>query len=428
MSFSAADTPIDALSDWLMEQALFEPELEALFEGCNRRLHAAGIPVARAMIASSILHPLYESFTVQWTLKDGIETTYHVHANRNRGAWMSSPLHYMLSYDLPNLRRKLIGEDAVLDFPVLEELAESGMTDYMSYTVSFYDPRRGDEHDEYGPGIIGSWCTDRSSGFSDSDLRGLNRLQQRLAVAVKMRVKDQIAGNILETYLGQSAGRKVLNGQIKRGDGERIYSVIWYSDLRDSTKLADSMSGDSYIELLNRYFECTANSVLEHQGEVLRFPGDAVLAIFPINEQTSSTDACIRALKAATLAFCRLDELNKARELDHQPPLNFGIGLHVGEVLFGNIGVPQRLEFTVIGPAMNETARLEALTKERNVEILTSEKFVRHLEKAKCETIGECRPLGERSLQGVDQPMRIYEYVANEKQAENKADEDIFRN
>ncbi len=411
MSFSAANTPIDSLSDWLMEQALSEPDLEALFEGCNRRLHAAGIPVTRAMISSSILHPLYESFNVLWTLEGGIETTYHVHDSRNRDAWLSSPFHYMLSHDLTVLRRKLTGEEAVLDFPILEELLNAGITDYAGYTVYFKSPGQAQAYGEFEPGIIGSWATDRITGFTDADLRALNRLQQRLAVAVKMRIKHQIAANILETYLGRNAGQKVLNGQIKRGDGERIYSVVWYSDLRGSTQLADAMDGDAYIELLNRYFECTAGSVLSHGGEVLRFPGDAVLAIFPIGSKTSSTVACIQALKSASMAFAKLAELNTERAVEHQAELDFGVALHVGEVLFGNIGVPQRLEFSVIGPAMNETARLESLTHALEANILTSEKFVVHMEQAQCESMGEFRLLGRHCLQGVDQPMNVYQYL-----------------
>jgi adenylate cyclase len=411
MSFNSADTPVDALSDWLMEQALSEPELEELVEGCNRRLHAAGIPVARSIITSPILHPLYQSFTVIWTLDEGIETTYHVHDSINREAWKASPLRYLLKHRLPTLRRQLAGENAVLDFPVLEELAEKGMTDYLCYLVPFGEEQAVDlDEGEFGFGIIGSWATDRPAGFSDTDLRALNRVQQRLAVAVKMRVKDKITENILETYLGQGAGRKVLDGQIKRGDGERIYSVIWYSDLRGSTTLADHMTGDKYIELLNSYFECTANAVLEHQGEVLRFPGDAVLGIFPINEQTDSNLACMNALKAATSAFERLNTLNNARADVNEAPLEFGIGLHVGDVLFGNIGVPQRLEYSVIGPAMNETARLEALTKDLDGNILTSESFVKHLKDRHCKTIGECKLLGEYALQGIDKPMKVYEY------------------
>lgn len=416
MSFNTADTPIDALSDWLMEQALSEPELEQLIEGCNRRLHAAGIPVSRSIITSPILHPLYRSFTVLWTLEDGIETTYHVHDSVNRDAWKASPLRYILQHRLPAFRRQLVGDNAVLDFPILEELAENGMTDYLCYLVPFGDDQKevlGE--DEFGSGIIGSWCTDRPAGFSDADLRALNRVQQRLAVAVKMRVKDKIAISILETYLGQDAGRKVLNGQIKRGDGERIYSVIWYSDLRNSTKLADSMTGDKYIELLNRYFECTANAVLECHGEVLRFPGDAVLGIFPINELTETSVACLNALKAATSAFKRLEILNHERTQAGETALDFGIGLHVGEVLFGNIGVPQRLEFSVIGPAMNETARIEALTKELDADILTSENFVQHLKDAQCKTIGECKLLGDYALQGIGKPMKVYEYISKIK-------------
>jgi len=414
MSFNSADTPVDALSDWLMEQALSEPALEELVEGCNRRLHAAGIPVARSIITSPILHPLYRSFTVVWTLEGGIETTYHVHDSVNRGAWQASPLRYILVHQLPVLRRQLKGENAVLDFPVLEELAESGMTDYLCYLVPFGDDQAMNmERDEFGSGIIGSWATGREAGFSDADLRALNRVQQRLAVAIKMRVKDKIAENILETYLGLGAGRKVLDGQIQRGDGERIYSVIWYSDLRGSTTLADHMTGDKYIELLNCYFECTANAVLEFEGEVLRFPGDAVLGIFPINEKTDSSLACLNALKAATSAFERLSELNGVRADNEEAPLDFGIGLHVGEVLFGNIGVPQRLEFSVIGPAMNETARLEALTKDLDANILTSENFINHLKDAHCKAVGECKPLGAYVLSGIDKPMTVYEYQSN---------------
>lgn len=414
MSFNSADTPIDALSDWLMEQALSEPELDDLVEGCNRRLHAAGIPVSRSIITSPILHPLYQSFTVVWTLDKGIETTYHVHDSINRDAWKMSPLRYILQHQLSVMRRQLVGENAVLDFPILEELAERGMTDYLCYLVPFGDQQAVElDKDEFGSGIIGSWCTDRDTGFSDSDLRAFNRVQQRLAVAVKMRVKEIIAGNILETYLGQDAGRKVLNGQIKRGDGERIYSVIWYSDLRGSTTLADNMTGDKYLELLNKYFECTANSVLEHQGEVLRFPGDAVLGIFPINEKIDSSTACMNALRAATSAFERLKTLNGQRAEANEAPLDFGIGLHVGEVLFGNIGVPQRLEFSVIGPAMNETARLEALTKDLNADILTSGNFVRHLKDSQCKSIGQCKLLGEHALQGIGKPMKVYEYLSN---------------
>ncbi len=414
MSFNSADTPVDALSDWLMEQALSEPNLEDLVEGCNRRLHGAGIPVARSIMTSPSVHPLYQSFTVLWTLGGGIETTYHVHDSANRDAWQTSPLRYILLHRLPVLRRQLVGENAVLDFPVLEELVEEGMTDYLCYLVPFGEDKEVDtDQNEFGPGIIGSWSTDRATGFSDNDLRSLNRIQQRLAVAIKMRVKDIIAGNILDTYLGQGAGRKVLNGQIKRGDGERIYSVIWYSDLRGSTTLADTMPGDEYIYLLNSYFECTANAVLEHQGEVLRFPGDAVLSIFPINEQTDSSRACMNALKAATSAFERLGVLNQKRAEAKEAPLNFGIGLHVGNVLFGNIGVPQRLEFSVIGPAMNETARLETLTKELNANILTSENFVDHLKDSHCKTIGKVKLLGEYALQGIDKPMNVYQYLSN---------------
>jgi adenylate cyclase len=173
----------------------------------------------------------------------------------------------------------------------------------------------------------------------------------------------QKARNILAAYLGPSAGEKVLAGQIRRGDGQDINAVIWFCDLRDSTPLADSMSRREFLALLNDYFECVLGPVLEQQGQVLRFIGDAALAIFPVGERPA--EACAKALAAAREAIVRMGKLNQARSR----PLRFGIGLHLGELTYGNIGTPTRIEFTVIGAAANEAARIEGLCKVLKVDL-----------------------------------------------------------
>ncbi len=218
------------------------------------------------------------------------------------------------------------------------------------------------------------------------------------------------AKELLYTYLGKRTGERVLSGLVKRGDGEKIYAVIWYCDLRDSTPLAESMPLESFLSTLNDFFDCMAGAVLDHGGEVLRFIGDAALAIFPISGTTESLHkvctptakgACERALAAARDARSRIEALNKQRIIRRELPLGFGLGLHVGEVMYGNIGVPERLEFTVIGSAANEAARLEALCKELDQSILISWEFPR------------CFPdqmisLGFHRLRGVSTPKEIF--------------------
>ena len=304
----------------------------------------------------------------------------------------------MLDSGIPFLRRRLTGADALVDFPILEELRDRDATDYLSYAVRFGD-LEPDEQD-VNSGLLGSWATDRASGFSGRDIQSLLRIQQRLAVACKVTINDQTARTILTTYLGPDAGEKVMNGQIKRGDGQTIHAVIWYSDLRNSTKLAASMPAEDFLDLLNAYFECTAGAVLAHGGEVLRFIGDAVLAIFPFGDG-NKRDCCEAALAAAHEADRRNDETNEERSGTGQETFDFGLALHVGDVMFGNIGVPERLEFSVIGPAANEVARLEDMTKTLNRRILMSKEFTSELPL-------DWDSLGEHELRNVDSPMEIF--------------------
>ena len=244
--------------------------------------------------------------------------------------------------------------------------------------------------------------TDRAGGFVDEDIQALRRIQRRLAVACKMTIREQITRNVLSAYLGPDAGQMVLNGNIQRGDGETIHAVIWFSDLRQSTALADRLAPQDYLDTVNTYFECTAGAVLENGGEVLRFIGDAVLGIYPIREDGySEVEACEKALAAATEAERRMEALNRTRAEYGEDALDFGLGLHLGDLIYGNIGVPERVEFSVIGPAANEVARLEDLTKILGRRVLVSESFAQALDR-------EWESVGVHALRGVGEPMEVF--------------------
>ena len=378
-----------------MEQALGQTALADLFGGCCERLLGAGIPLSRADIAFRVLHPLYEAMGMTWLRGSGVESESYIHREGEEPPepFASSPLWYMARTQLPFLRRRLTGDEAIIDFPLLAELRDAGSTDYLGYLVYFGSGPRD--------GIAGSWTTDRSSGFREQDIRDLLRIQQRLCVASKMRIREQIALNVVTAYLGPDAGRRVLAGQIQRGDGETIHAVIWYSDLRGSTHMADTLPRDDYIRTLNNYFECAGGAVLAQGGEILSFIGDAVLAIFPIDGNAKATTrACERALAACRDAQSRLAAVNLKRREAGANQLAFGLALHLGDVLFGNIGLPERVSFSIIGSTVNEVARLEALTKELGRQILATGAFAGH-------TSIMWDNLGRHQLRGVGAPLEV---------------------
>ena len=391
---------VDGIADWLMSSALGRTGVDAIFEGCCQRLHAAGVPLVRALTAFRTLHPLFASVNLVWRLNQGVDRNPILHEQAfSTEEWHRSPMHHLLRHRIPFLRRRLTGPHAIVDFPVLEDLRDAGVTDYLCYLAPFASEA------EPGPdarGIMGSWATDRPSGFSDEDLRVFARIQRRYAVSCKVQIQERTTRNVLETYLGPDAGARVLEGQIRRGDGERIHAVIWYSDMRDSTRLADRLDPHAFMDLLNRYFECTAGAVIAGGGEVLRFVGDAVLAIFPIRDGgDDARSAAERALAAARDAEQRLSRTNRRLAESGNDPIGFGLGLHVGDVMYGNIGVPERLEFSVIGPAANEVARIEDLTKELGRRVLLSAAFA--------DAAGSrCEPLGAHRLRGVATPVEVF--------------------
>lgn len=393
---------IDEIANWLSDQALGKVDLEVLSQQFFDRLYGAGMPISRSHITFDTLHPLFAAVSMEWNRGQGIYTNYHPHVTaKNNDAWKNSPFFTMLEANMTILRRHITGDEALLDFPVLKEFKEKGATDYLAYMIKFGDAQ-GDG------GIFGSWLTDRPNGFTNSEIRSLLRLQKRLGVAYKIGIKEQISENIVTAYLGSNAGKRVLSGNIQRGDGEDIHAVIWFCDLRGSVKLANSMPNDEFLVLLNDFLEGMAGAVLDNGGEVLRYIGDAALAIFPIEcenrEGCQAAQACELALAAARDATSRINELNRNRQKNGETAVGYGIGLHIGNVMYGNIGSPERIEFTVIGPAANMAARIESQCKVLKKSILISSDFADNFE-------GELQSVGHHKLGGIDQQQELFTLI-----------------
>jgi len=397
-------TLVTGINEWLVDQALSEPDIITMFEGLCNRIHAIGIPLARARLTWPTLHPLFQAETILWARGRETEFEQFLHQESRSDAWLLSPMKYMFENDVLVLRRNLDGPSKLMDFPVLSEVAAQGMTDYFVIRTALSVKNETGIKEQMG--IITTWSADREGGFSNDELEALQKIQRRFAVACKTVIQARIARNISETYLGKEAGGRVLAGSIRRGDGRETKAVVWYNDMRASTALADTMPGADYIQLLNTYFDCTATPVIDAGGEVLDFIGDAVLAIFPY-EDASGQKA---AVKAATTALRNVikarDALNSQRTAQGLFPIRFGIGLNTGTVMFGNIGVSQRLTFSVIGPTVNEVSRIEAMTKATGIDALVTREIV-------ALDPGNWVSIGNQRLPGVSEEIELFTFAKN---------------
>ena len=401
MSHTALLRPI---RDWLTIQALGEPDAVEMFDTLCRRLAGIGLPIKRARLIWPTLHPLFQAETVIWDLGKQAELEQFPHQDNETEAWTKSPLRFVLENNLDVLRRKLTGPDATIDFPMLEDLKKQGLTEYLVLATPM-ELRTPDAVTpaETSRGTMVSWSTERENGFSDDDVAAFQAIQQILAVAVKNVIQSRISRNIASTYLGTRAGRSVLEGKIRRGDGETTKAVVWYSDLRNSTMLGETMEADQYFDLLNAYYEATAAPLVEQGGEVLDFIGDAVLGIFPYHDVEDLGEAARQANSALDECLVRSKENNSERERQGLDRYQFGIGLNVGEVRFGNIGIPQRLSFSVIGPTVNEVARIESMTKLLQQPVLAGRTLA---------ILGPDRwkSLGEHKLEGKLDPIELFAF------------------
>ncbi len=375
------------LVDWLLRDSWEASGIDELTARFARQLRHVGIPVTRLNLMVRTLHPQVLGIVHLWDVAgDDVETIELSHQRGEEERFLSSPLVPIFA-GRGGIRRRLEGPNAKLDFPILQDLREEGGTDYAAMPITFSD---GQIH-------ALTLGTDRQGGFETEHLGHVHEVLPLLARLVEVHTMRRTARTLLDTYLGAHTGQRVLDGLIRRGDGELIPSIIWWADLRGSTPLADRIPRQRYLDLLNEFFECTAGAAIDRGGEVLKFIGDAVLAIFPVD---SEKKAAFTALAAARDAVAQLEKLN-AVNLDPESRLSAAIALHVGEVNYGNIGIHGRLDFTVTGPAVNEVARLERIGKNIGKEIVTSDEFAKLVP-------GETRSLGVHRLRGVPRPMEVY--------------------
>ena len=403
---------INALNAWLAKAGLRgEPEA-ALVSGFCERAVAAGLPISRALLFIDTLHPVYEGRLVRWGhdpsqpavqeygrtglpggaadqhLSSGVEQTDAA------ARWRASPFFYMLRTGESLLRRYVTAENE-REFPALRDYRTAGLTDYVAIINRFAPEGIIGEMDC----IYSSWLTARADGFADAHIAALTRVVPMLALAVKAAALARMTGTLMETYLGRDAGRRVLSGRIMRGVADRIDAVIWFSDLRGFTRITDS-APEQVIPLLNAYADVIVSAIHAQGGDVLKLIGDGTLAIFTAADRPH---ACAAALGAATTARGEVAALNAKRARDGLPVTDMYLGLHVGEVFYGNVGSTERLDFTVVGPAVNETSRIAAMCRSVEQPVLVSEAF------ANVDGMrGRLVSVGRYALRGVAQPQALF--------------------
>ncbi|KQV70426.1 adenylate/guanylate cyclase domain-containing protein [Rhizobium sp. Root1220] len=390
---SVSSILLDRVAEWLTNSSLAGDDLENIVRGFCERIAAAGLPIARVHLTFSMLHPLYDALSFTWRRASGVTIEGYRHAvGQKPDRFLQSPYYYLLDNNLQHIRRR-IPADGPAEFPVFADLRQEHITDYLAFVQPFGDGSV--------QGMMGSWSTDSHVGFSDDMIDALLRMQNHLAVAAKMAVLGKLANNMLTTYLGGDAGKRVLNGQIRRGDGETIRAALVMGDMRQSTMYAEKEGRQAYIDTLNQFFDAIAAPFNRNGGEILSFLGDGFLAVYPCGRHKDpSKIACQAALSAVHQAQARVAELNKERLEAGLSKVSYGIGLHVGNVMFGNVGLKDRLTFSAFGSAVNEVQRLQSLTKKYSREVVASQAFAGY-----CG--GEWNTLGEEKLRGIRQKVTV---------------------
>jgi adenylate cyclase len=360
-----APIPGGEVSRWILaEGPSIDSDVELFDELCWRLL-GDGVPLRRATLYAGTLHPLIRGIGARWLRDQNVIEDFRIlHGSGETDEYLRSPIRATIERGTP-FRRRLNAE--IPEYPLLEKLRKAGATDYFALALNR----------TFRTFPVVTWSTDEPGGFSDADIKALEEINPALAAIVDARAVRRISANLLDTYLGPQAGRRVLAGQIRRAEGERLRAVIMMTDLRDFTGLSDRLPGEEVIELLDDYFDAFATPIEKRKGEILKFMGDGMLGIFPAEDHDDFSAASVHALEAATEGLERLDTINQARRSTGRSELRTGIGLHLGEVIYGNVGAAGRLDFTVIGPAVNLASRIEDLTKRLLRPMLFSSAFAR---------------------------------------------------
>ncbi|MBS0517854.1 MAG: adenylate/guanylate cyclase domain-containing protein [Proteobacteria bacterium] len=392
---------IDRIADWVIRRGLegiSEPDL--LREFCLK-CRMVGLDITRALAFIDTLHPVYEGRIFRWRGDGTEEEPVREYGPSGEGAaaesWQRSPFFHLLQTGGEELRRRIgFGEPA--DFAIIQDMKDAGHTDYVVFVHRFARSGVIGEMDC----VSSAWSTRCAQGFSDADLAALRRLVPALALAIKSAALSQIARTLVEVYLGRDAGARVLDGRIQRGVADRIESVLWFSDLRGFTAITDTAPPDEIIPLLNDYADAVITAIRDAGGDVLKLIGDGTLAIFRDDDPAV---ACAKALKAEFLMRRNVRELNARRAMEARPTTTVYLGLHIGEVFFGNVGSTDRLDFTVVGPAVNETSRIASMCRSVDRPLLVSSAFAAALPPEKRTKLVS---VGRFALRGVGRAQDLF--------------------
>ena len=380
-----------SISRWLLEESTSCPDFRGVVQGLADRLNESGLPILRLSVGFDMLHPEMLAANYTWHRGDRfVHRTEVPHGVLRTDLYEQSPYKPIIEGTV-SLRRRLVGPDAQMDFPILDDLRADGGANYLVVGL----PRSDGKVNRC------SYVTDRAEGFTDTEIADLISLRIELGLIAELYGRARMTRGLLDLYLGTEAGPRIYNGQIKRGEGATIRSVILIGDLRGFTHLSETLPLDALTALLNQYFEATIGPILSHGGEVLKLMGDGVLGVFPIRSEAEIDRACEDALNAAELAMANIALLNRRRLRQGEEPLASGIGLHVGNAMYGNVGTSERLDFTVIGPNVNLCARLEALAGAEGRHIVCSAEFAEH-------SSGTMQSIGFHTLKNIGHPVEAF--------------------
>ncbi|MCA0930213.1 adenylate/guanylate cyclase domain-containing protein [Ruegeria profundi] len=391
------------LSDWLVERGLEGASKEELLDGYCNKLLDLGVPLMRFHAAQSALHPVYGGTGFSWYQGQGGRTESFEYSDEPIEQWRQSPLYAILNEDIEVIRERLIDQNEASRFPLLNDLRQIGATDYYATGVNFDAPTHSEPKaaKKAVDGVLMSWTSNAPDGFADTDLDLINAALPHLGLALKSAASARVSKDLMRVYLGRDAGRRVLSGEIRRGSLQQIDAVMWNFDLEGFTSLSEDLPGNEIIDMLNDYLAVAVSVVHDNGGNILKFMGDGLMAMFDVGDIDEDAHA---ALKSVPVLQQRMEALNAQREAAGLPVASFTLALHAGEILYGNIGSETRLDFTVIGPAVNQTARIAGMHRSLGQRILISDDVARAAQPCAQELVS----VGRYMLRGVQEPKELF--------------------
>jgi adenylate cyclase len=398
-----------AVTDWLADAGLRSLSLDDIVDGFARRLNDVGVPVARVFVGMNTLHPMVRARSLIWDRATGPATRFEFrHVDIDADIIRQSPFDSMVRHGIAERRYDLTSPRPEQEVPLFDELRAAGMTEWLGRVFPFGElsPQVGGPADAEHVGelwLVCSVTTDRPGGFADAHATALREVLPVFALAVKATAMRAIYEGLLAAYLGQDPAGRILSGTVQRGEVQGVEAVLFFTDLRGFTALADTLPGRDLIGLLDDCFDCMVRPLTARGGEVLKFLGDGLLAIFRIEDRPRA-ETCAAALEAAKEALALMAGLAETRRARSLPTPDLDIALHVGHVNYGNVGADARLDFTVIGPAVNEASRIERLCDGLGRHLVMSQAFAQAADASRHELVS----LGRHRLRGVREETELF--------------------